>query len=141
MKHLFTITLFIVMLTAAGCGQRGLTGLTAVEGVVYCDGQPLAEATVMFYPVAADGRSAVARTDANGKFVLTTLNPNDGIAPGDYQVGISKSQETSLIPERYGNRIESGLKATVPSGGVKDLRFELTTEGWKPEKNRRGGEK
>jgi hypothetical protein len=143
MKHLIIITLFIVTLTIAGCGRRGLSGLTAVEGVVSCDGQPLAEATVMFYPVSADGRSAVARTDANGKFVLTTLNPNDGITPGDYQVGISKFDDalTSLLPEKYGNKLQSGFAATVPSGGVKDLRFDLTTEGWKPKKNRSGDDK
>jgi hypothetical protein len=129
-----TILLFVA-LCCIGCGpSTRLKGLVPVEGVVYYDGQPIEEATVMFDPGDPTNlklRSAIGVTDADGKFTLTTLNPKDGIAPGEYKVAISKYKEgptgapISLLPEKYDDVNRSGFTATVPKRGVKDLRFDL----------------
>ena len=55
----------------------GLKGLTNVTGTVTYQGKPVDGATVAFNPEGG-GRAASGRTDASGKFQLTTLNANDG---------------------------------------------------------------
>jgi hypothetical protein len=125
-----TILLFFA-LCCFGCGnQSRLSGLVPVEGVVLYKGQPLADATVSFDPGNPELRSAVGITDAEGKFVMMTLNPKDGAAPGKYKVAIAKYDDknkslTLLIPRKYTIPTQSGLTATVPAKGVKDLKFEL----------------
>jgi hypothetical protein len=123
-----TILLFVA-LCCIGCDNSAtrLKGLVPVEGVVYYDGQPLADATVSFAPDNPEIRSAAGRTNADGKFALTTLNYKDGVAPGEYKVIISKYNELmeSTIPEKYARPTESGFTASVPAKGVKDLRFDL----------------
>jgi hypothetical protein len=133
-----------------GCsGGSQLEGLVPAEGVVYFDGSPLADAAIGFYPDNPANRTAAAKTNANGKFVMTTLNSGDGVASGEYKVTITKLSDTkiketnskeeymkesskaknevkSLIPEKYGMFGHSGLTATVPQKGIKTLKFELT---------------
>ena len=74
----------------AGCGgSGGLEGLTNVTGTVTYQGKPVEGATVAFTP-EGQGRAASGRTDASGKFSLTTLNANDGAVPGKYKVAVAK---------------------------------------------------
>jgi hypothetical protein len=138
------IVLLLFALCGLGCNsQSKLLGLVPVEGIVYYDGKPLDGAAVNFIPQDLNQRSAIGTTDSTGKFTLMTLNPNDGATPGEYKITISKvyrekkESETdeqssdskdniqSLIPIKYSIPNDSGLTATVPSKGVKDLKFEL----------------
>ena len=59
------------VLAAAGCG--GGSGPVPVRGVVKLDGQPVANAAVVFVPQTPGGREAYGSTDANGAFRLTTI--------------------------------------------------------------------
>jgi len=157
---LFTnIVLLTLALCSFGCNNGSqLKGLVPVEGTVYYDGKPLEGASVKFYPNDTANRTAAALTDANGKFVLTTLNSKDGALPGEYKVSImklsatpvaetefsdvenaaarekakmmkeaasAKDNEKPLIPMKYASPNASGLTASVPAKGVKDLKFEL----------------
>lgn len=80
--------------TYAGCGgPEGVPGVVKVSGTVTLDGTPVEAATVSFRP-EGDARAASGRTDANGRFQLTTLNPGDGALPGSYKVSISKVEDT-----------------------------------------------
>ncbi len=130
-----------------GCGAGDHPDTYPVGGVVTLNGQPVAEATVNFFPVA-EGQSSVGRTDAQGRYELTTFDPGDGALPGEYQVAISKyelpsgaadvdtepSEEGSsdpeslvpqnVLPERYASPQTSELRATV-SEGTNRLDFEL----------------
>ncbi|MDR1384669.1 MAG: carboxypeptidase-like regulatory domain-containing protein [Planctomycetaceae bacterium] len=146
-KMLFNNTVMLLLLSLCGLGcnhESQLYGLVPVEGIVYYDGKPLDGAVVNFIPNHPDQRSAVGTTDATGKFVLMTLNPNDGAAPGEYQVTVSKMSGTGwevsmteqqsakskddikpLLPVKYSIPAKSGLTAIVPVQGVKDLKFEL----------------
>ena len=130
-------------LIAAGCGAKNasLKGLAPVSGTVTLKGAPLAGATVTFAASGA-GRSAAGTTDGSGKFSLTSLEPGDGAAPGDYTVTVKKtetvgkvytSQESqeyyqknqkappapqikNLVNEKVAQPSSSPLKATVKAG-------------------------
>ena len=93
---------------------------------------------------------AVGVTDDAGQFTLTTFSAGDGAVAGDYGVAIVKMEEgagnatatanteqyippegmkepppaKSLIPVRFNNPRESGLKATVGSNST-TFTFEL----------------
>jgi len=133
----------------SGCKKPGLQ-VNFVEGVVLLDGSPVANATVEFAPLTADGLTAIGRSDAEGRYRLTSTRggpPNGGAVAGDYTVlfkkadydlkGTGKTRADDMdgvpliyeIPKRYGDLTASGLKATVKPGrnDGPDFRFELTT--------------
>lgn len=147
-------------LVGTGCGKKGLEGLVPVEGVVTLNGETVEGATVMFAPKTYDPSrpkgSAQAVTDASGKFVMSTLQPDDGVFPGDYYVTVTKERiegglsleevkrqhenpelrddasepEQTLIrelPDKYADINSSGLDQTIPAEGNKKL--ELALEG------------
>jgi len=110
-------------LALAGCGS----GLIPVEGTVLLDGQPLPEAQVLFLPKSG-GRPAAGKTNAEGKFKLTTDKSDDGAKPGEYQVGVTAlkisygpsgeggeqaEKQQWLAPRRYSKPAESGLTAKI----------------------------
>jgi hypothetical protein len=97
---------------------------------VTLDGQPVADAKVTFVPVnEGQGMSATGITDENGAFRLTAAvrgdvaaEPSAGILPGDYYVGVvetisaEKAKQGRVVPKKYNNPKESGLKFTVKEG-------------------------
>ena len=142
-----------------GCSKARIKGLVPVEGVVTLNGEPVSGATVMFAPKKHDPTrpkgSAQAVTDASGKFKMSTLDPGDGVFPGDYYVTVTKERiegglsleeakrrrenselrdepepEQTLIrelPDKYADINSSGLDLTIPAEGNKKL--ELALEG------------
>lgn len=128
-----------VMLLAVccGCGSSG-SKMAAVHGVVTYQQNPLPDADVMFIP-RAGGRPATGRTDAQGRFDLTTSRNKDGALVGEHDVIVTKLDRPpgmplsdapaasaivpatpparkSLIPIRYGDAKASGLHADVATG-------------------------
>lgn len=69
-----------------------------MEGTVLVDGQPMEGVVVVFYPDNEGNRAASGRTDAEGRFVLMTLEQNDGAMPGNYKVSISKYEGEERNP-------------------------------------------
>ncbi|MDR3232137.1 MAG: hypothetical protein LBT46_00460 [Planctomycetaceae bacterium] len=148
MKHIIIITLLIVTLSIAGCGQRGLKGLSKVSGTITLNGQPLEGATISFSPQTPDTRGAAALSGAGGNFQVTTLHSNDGVQPGEYLISVSKiesegilpaaevrrigaknyhPQRTQMVPEKYLKAETSDLKITVRKG--RNDKLILTLEG------------
>ncbi len=112
-----------------------------VTGVVTYNGQPLAEASVIFnFP--EHNRSSFGKTNEEGVFRLTTFQDNDGAPAGSAQITVIKTERLkpldlprmgepgydpikteaayaklpppkSLLPARYGNPEKSGLTATI----------------------------
>jgi hypothetical protein len=81
----FRWRLVIAMLVClAGCGGPEHPDVGRVSGVVTLDGQPLAEATVMFQPTT--GRASIATTDSAGKYSLTYLDGVPGAILGPHKV-------------------------------------------------------
>lgn len=133
----------------SGCRKPGLQ-VNLVEGVVLLDGNPVADATVEFAPRTAGTLTAIGRSDANGRFRLTTTRggpPNGGAVAGEYDVvfkkadydlkGTGKTRVDDMdgvplvyeIPKRYGDPQTSGITVTVKQGrnNGPDFTFELTS--------------
>ena len=68
----------------AGCGGPAHPDVGRVSGVITLDGQPLADATVMFQPTT--GRASVATTDSAGKYSLLYLDGVPGALLGTHKV-------------------------------------------------------
>ncbi len=123
------------LLVLAGCSDS--LPLAPTVGTITYKQQPVAEADVAFIP--ENGRPAYGRTDAQGRFELTTLAPADGAMLGAHIVTVTKSvqkgaasdsnpyvQYESLLPVRYSRPQESPLKAEVVAGEANDFSFALT---------------
>ncbi len=105
------------------------------------DGQPVADAAVLFTPVAG-GTPASATTDAQGRFQLATNN-QPGAVPGEHRVTITKQTMHGIapdgmpgpggiriewhVPERYSRAETSGLTATV-GADKREFPFALSSK-------------
>ena len=142
----------LVSLLGLGCAaQQGGDRPTTcpVTGTVTHNGQPVDGANVVFQLVGGSG-SAIGKTDAGGKYTLTTFVSGDGAEPGEYQVKIEKykvetgsavdesspdyvapaenevvAEPENLLPAIYADPATSGLKATVSEGGENTFDFAL----------------
>lgn len=129
----------MLLASAIGCGPAG-PKLVPVSGVVTLDGQPLAEAGVLFQP-AVGGPPATGSTDASGRFELRTQN-RPGAVLGEHRVSVTKQQTSgpasgvaglepvqviSLVPEKYTRPETSGLKVNV-TGDQKEVKLELSSK-------------
>jgi hypothetical protein len=133
----------LAMLAAAGCG-KAKPATAPVAGTVLHDGKPLADAAVLFEPLAG-GVPARGSTDSDGRFTLSTFDRNDGALVGRHRVAISKVttanvavdefgleaapppaglEQKSLLRRRYADPATSGLEAAVESGGT-SVEFSL----------------
>lgn len=154
------MALFVIVV-AAGCSRSG-PAVEFVEGQVLLDGSPLADANIGFSPADGPGLGAFGRTDASGKYRLTTAqggrqlggapvgsyivtvrkyrnpldelgprpSPEDTVAAGKWDAEAKRLGELppeSVIPQAYGEKSSSGLKATVKKGRNvgPDFRFAL----------------
>lgn len=88
---------------ASGCGgSSNLPQLGLVTGVVTLDGEPLANATVLFHPIDGSTRGGAGKTDAKGAYELMFDRNTAGTAIGESRVYI-----TTYSDEAYD---ESGEK-------------------------------
>lgn len=152
MRHLTCIFMLAGVSVCIGCGgEEGIPGVVPVTGTVTHQGQPVEGAQIAFGP-EGEGRAAAGKTDAGGRFQLTTLRMDDGALPGKYKVTIKKitvvggmtAEETeewfnthpnaamppmpdieNSLPEKYSKAEESGLTAEVTKGGENDFTFDL----------------
>jgi hypothetical protein len=109
------LTALVVSLLLAGCGDSG-PEMAPVSGIVTVDGQPVANAAVMFVPEAG-GRPATGLTDAEGKFSLETLKPGDGALVGKHKVTVTGVKTTGV------QATEDGLSGSVDPGQVREEWF------------------
>ena len=148
-NHFFATTLIgLCILASIGCGNTD-NRYTKVEGTITYKGTPVDGATVTFLPVDESGESASGKTDAGGKFSLTSVQAIEGgrgVLPGEYRVIVSKRESPpsmpegavssssappaprakELLPEKYMQPGTSDLQATVNSGKNNPFDFELT---------------
>jgi hypothetical protein len=110
---------------------------------VRVDGQPAKGAVVVFHPKADDSLTAQRPSGvvgADGAFTLSTTQPGDGAAAGEYVVTIVWPEEReppstlSMEPPpeapdrlqgRYADRARSGLSAVVKPGTNQLPPFEI----------------
>jgi hypothetical protein len=72
-----------------GPGAGGRPKTYPVTGTVMLGGQPVDSATITFQMTSGSG-TAVATTDAGGKYKLSTFGGGDGAQAGDYKVTVVK---------------------------------------------------
>ncbi|MDO4585881.1 MAG: carboxypeptidase-like regulatory domain-containing protein [Planctomycetia bacterium] len=163
MKKIYLTLMVLLVLTSGlfvGCQKSKLKGLVPAEGVVTHNGTPVEGALVTFGPKTATGEAAGATgiTDAQGKFKMMTLDPGDGVYPGEYFITVSKniiegglSREddwarmndksgerekaetpeqtvTHMLPRQYEEIGMSGLEIVIPPEGKKDITLALEGE-------------
>jgi len=146
----------VCVFVVVGCGESGdgdRADRVAVTGTVTYNGTPVEGATVAFVPQGADTAGATGRTDASGRYELTTFEPGDGAVPGSYKVKIAKTVVAGVpqgdvevdldasgaedeapeaaeveqsLPDKYQNEETSGLTAEVTADGDNEFSFELT---------------
>jgi hypothetical protein len=131
----FRLIFLGLVLTAFGCG--GGPRIVPVSGQVTLDGQPLADAQVVFRPDSTElnpGPASHGKTDAEGRFVLRTMDDHDGAVVGPHKVRVSvvvnnpsgdkDAPPTEKLPARYSGE-GSILRFTVPKDGTKDAHIDL----------------
>ncbi len=87
-----------VMLVAFAVGLIPLSGcgaptLAPVKGQVVFNGKPVADASLTFSPLGAEGQKETGKpgtgyTDENGQFVLSTFKNYDGALIGSHSVSV-----------------------------------------------------
>ena len=82
-----TLLLAVLSLSFTGCGYRR-PAQVKTTGTVTLDGEPVANAALMFIPDS--GRPASGNTNTNGAFELSSYGGNDGLPAGNYRVTVSK---------------------------------------------------
>ncbi|MGL4943942.1 MAG: hypothetical protein ACRC46_12225 [Thermoguttaceae bacterium] len=155
MTKLHAVFLGMLIVAVIGCAPKAnISGLVPAAGVVTLDGKPLADASITFVPTSfgSESRGAGATSDTNGKFVVATLEPDDGIFPGDYKIVVDKRevvgkapteadyeaakatgrspivQYKTVTPTKYANAATSGLTATISPKGNKEIKLELVSQ-------------
>ena len=130
-RALLGVALAVGILSLAGCGDGG-PNMVPVSGVVLLDGQPLDYGHIQVIP--ADWRPASGQIGKDGRFTLTTTEPNDGCAVGTHQVAIlageSITAETTRwhAPAKYADIQTSNLTVNI-TGPTDDLKIELQSDG------------
>ena len=127
----------MLSLAFLGCGSDG-PEIASVEGTITMDGEPLANASVLFVPTG--GRPAAARTDENGKYTLNFTAGRKGAMLGKNVVRISTAADPSETPDgepipAQPERVPMKYNATseltfVVEAGKKNVAdFDITSEG------------
>ena len=140
----------LALVLAVGCGALGCgpshPETAPVSGRVTVGGEPVAQGRIAFYP--EQGRMAQGTLDADGRYTLTTFEPNDGAMLGPHRVVITATHVSGpqppqtlaeelaggggtasgrlqwLAPEVYSQRETTPLTAAVEAG-ENEINFDL----------------
>jgi hypothetical protein len=139
----FRITAVLAAIAFAGCGEppkdAPQVALHPLTGIVNVNGKPAKGAIVSLH---ASGKPELGTVtphgiaDENGKFSLTTYEPEDGAPEGKYQVTVSWADRIAgsssdpeygpeKLPPRYQNPAMSGLELEVKPGLSEAIVMEL----------------
>jgi hypothetical protein len=127
-RRLPMVILLAALLTfSAGCSPSDQPELVPVRGRVTLDGQPLADAYIVFQSESG-GRGSRATTRSDGSYELAYLRNTMGVRPGKHRIYITTAIEgrpIERVPRKYNK--ETTLTATVPESGG-DIDFVLETK-------------
>jgi hypothetical protein len=138
------VGMLAVVLSLAGCSGGSSIDTYEVSGTVTHNEKPVANVMITFNPDGS-GYPASGVTDAQGNFsALTTNQPEDGVAEGQYIITLSEVTELSTepieseeaytktseqdlpFPPKYESTVTSDLKATVNATSEKSFTFTLS---------------
>lgn len=136
----FAVVATLLLPWIAGCGGSTSGPVChPVQGTIFHEGKPLAEAMVFFHPrePAESAQIPVGVTDQEGHFELTTIRPGDGAPAGLYQItvelrdlqpnsdGEMERTGRNLLPRKYQDSSTSDLEFIVNDGENEVPRIEL----------------
>lgn len=127
-----------IIVVLSGCGEPP-PHMVAVRGRVTYKGQPVASGTVFFCPTSAarngHTRPATGQLGQDGTYRLSSFGEEDGALPGEYAVAVESftggsvdpfnKRTTWLVPQRYADPGQSGLRANVPADARGPLEFNF----------------
>jgi hypothetical protein len=137
-KRLIQIaTVLCSVCLVAGCSSESGPKYFPVRGEVLLDGNPLADAMILFHPLNADASEIpkpLACSDTGGNFEL-----KDGAPVGEYAITVELRElkqdgdemirdGKNLLPEHYRDPQKSGLKFVVEPGSNEVPAIELKTK-------------
>lgn len=159
LKFIMLNNLLLVMFVTCCCSGCSGAGkgherqpVYKVTGVLTRKGEPVEGALIRLLPMGGERPGAVATTDPEGKFELTTYEKGDGACEGDYVILITKEQVSmssvssgseeaadyvppddvgpprapkNLLPAKYANPALSGLRARIERQGPNHLEIDL----------------
>ena len=108
-----------LLLTLVGCGGENYA---PVSGTVTLDGEPLADAKLIFEPIGdasgtAAGKVSYGRTDTAGHFTLTCpVAATAGAAVGEHRVRVVTAMANDPTPEQM-TAARAKLQAEEKAGG------------------------
>lgn len=104
------------LVMVGGCGYRRPQRIPTT-GTLLLDGSPVANASLVFLP-AEGGRPAMAHSDENGQFTISTYGGNDGLPAGRYKLSATKL----MLRERAQKRLDAfNASEAAENGG--DIQF------------------
>ena len=95
-RTLLGVALSVLVTGFAGCGGVDQPATSPASGTLTLDGVPLADATVTFWEATAPTAGS-GKTDAQGKFTITTFEAGDGAIIGEHSVLVSKDESTAVL--------------------------------------------
>ncbi|HEY1068149.1 MAG TPA: hypothetical protein VGE52_18645 [Pirellulales bacterium] len=121
--------LFAAACLSTGCKKTRPNELTVypVKGRVTHNGEPMSHAILTFYPADKEFSSALksrASADAEGNFVLTTYELNDGAPAGEYKLvlywpvdppgpfDLEQPNPPDRLKHQYSDPVKTKLKTT-----------------------------
>jgi hypothetical protein len=124
--HVIRLLAVCCLLVQVGCGG-GKDAVPSkptfpVKGQVFFEDRPVKGALVVFHPLDDPGSKPVrsyARTEADGRFTLSTYVPQDGAPAGRYAVTIVIEDDgdgSRSLPARYASPQTSGFVVQVKEG-------------------------
>ncbi len=144
--HVTPLRLFlcaILALLSSGCGTEHTDRKATfpVKGEVYVDGEPAADLAVTLHDVngidSEQPTISATRTDASGKFSVSTYEQGDGVPAGNYTLTFEWGEMNTFSMRYEGDKLNGKYKdpetsehrVTVEEGKPTELgRIDLTTK-------------
>jgi hypothetical protein len=127
-RSIGSLLLFMCSFAFTGCSD-GRPTRVPVSGTVLIDGKPLKQGNIKFVP--SGGRPSAGQIGADGKFVLTCYDGNDGAIPGSHRVQVASNRIISdskiewFAPPSYADFRTSGVEVQIDEP-TDDMRIELS---------------
>lgn len=124
-----SVTCLLIVCAISGCGESGRVETFPASGSLSIDGQPFGPAQLSLTPLDGSVPPASAKVSADGKFVLSTYEPNDGAAVGEFKVSLLMDPMAEPFRDIPPLKPASATVSQPPEGQEFVLNLELESSG------------
>lgn len=125
-----SLLLAVLAFTFTGCGYRR-PARVKTTGTVTLDGEPVANAALMFIPDS--GRPASGNTNTNGEFQVSSFGGNDGLPAGNYRVTATRLVLKDKFQQLYDRQIERAKAEAEPGEEPEEVDIEFGDNAYENE--------